>query len=103
MYSRLPIPIVLTNNNFIPSEEMDKELDPCDEHMEGIIKATSYNLLVKIDPNRAMVYKVDSSELYEQYKSDILKGYARNRQNVNLRMPDAASELGVPYGTNLMY
>lgn len=103
MYSRLPIPIVLTNSDLIPSPTLGMELDPCDEHMEGIIKATAFNLLVKIDPNRAMVYKIDAEELYDQYKSDILKGYARNRQNVNLRMPDAASELGVPYGTNLMY
>jgi hypothetical protein len=103
LYSRLPVPIPLTNDDFIPPTELNKELDPCDEHMEGIIKSTVFNLLVKIDPNRAMVYKIDSAELYDQYKSDILKGYARNRQNVNLRMPDAASELGVPYGTNLMY
>jgi len=103
MYSRLPTPIVLTNDDFIPSAELGKELDPCDEHMEGIIKSTVFNLLIKIDPNRAMVYKVDADELYENYRSDILRGHSQNRQNVNLRMPDAASELGVPYGTNLMY
>jgi hypothetical protein len=102
-YSRLPVPITLTNDNIITSDQLGMELDPCDEHMEGIIKSTVYNLLIKIDPQRAIAYKVDSQELYEQYKSDIEKGYARNRQNVNVRMPDPSSESGIPYGTNLMY
>jgi hypothetical protein len=103
MYSRLPYEITVTNDNIIIDSQLGMELDPCDEHMEGIIKATAYNLLIKIDPSRAIAYKVDSQELYEQYKSDIERGYARNRQNVNVRMPDMASESGIPYGTNLMY
>ena len=103
MYSRLPYNITVTNDDIIVPSQLGMELDPCDEHMEGIIKATSYNLLIKVDPTRAVPYKIDSDKLYEQYKSDIQSGYARNRQNVNIRMPDAASESGAPYGNNMMY
>ena len=104
-YSRLPEDITIDDsyNNVIPNSILTRVLEPCDEHMEGIIKATAYNLLLKIDMDMAEAHKIDSTILYEEYKKDIQRGYARNRMNVNIRQPFAPSEMGIPYGTNLMY
>lgn len=105
LYSRLPIDTTIStaDNNVISAALLATTLDPCDEHMEGIIKATVYNLLLKIDRARAADYKIDSTELYEKYAKDISAGYARNRMNVNIRSPYPGNESGVPYGTNLLY
>jgi len=101
-YSRLPIPIVIQDKEFIDPEVLDRELEIIEEHLEGIIKLSAYNLLVKIDPERALIYKVDSTELYDQYRRDIKKGYYRGRTGVNTRNPYAMNESGVPFGPNFV-
>lgn len=101
-YSRLNIPIVVTGN-FITEDLLNRQIEVCEEHMEGIIKSVAYNLIVKLDPDRASVYRVDTEELFEQYKTDIAKGYYAGRIGTNIREPYPGSESGVPYGPNLMY
>jgi len=107
LYARLPESIALTNpsSDTIPSNILTHVLEPCDEHMEGIIKVTSYNLLNKIDPDRAKAYLVGFDErgiplVYSQYQKDIKKGYGKTRLNVNVRDP-YLSETGIAFGTNL--
>jgi len=97
-YARLPVSVELDDSydNVIPDSLLDLELDPCNEHMEGIIKSTVYNLLLKIDIDRAAAYKTDAVLLYGIYSKDIEKGYAKNKQTVNIR--DANS-----FGTSMLY
>jgi len=102
-YSRLPVPFAAETDNSISASTLAHVLEPCDEHMEGIIKMTVYNLLCKIDAGRANQYKGDAMILYQQYEKDITKGYGKNRQNVNVRDPYGISEAGTPFGTNLIY
>lgn len=101
-YSRLPIPFAANSDNTISSQTLNMVLEPCDEHMEGIMKAAEYNLLNKINPQRAESYKIDAVALYVDYADDIEKAYARNRQNVNVRNPYSSNESGVPFGNNLL-
>ena len=102
-YSRLPVPFAANSDNSIPAGVLTQILEPPDEHMEGIIKMVSYNLLSKINPERADMYKGDAILLYGEYEKDIRKGYGKNRQNVNVRDPYQSNEGGAPYGTNLMW
>jgi hypothetical protein len=53
---------------------MSRELEIPDEHMNGIIDLTVYNLLQKIDPERAMPYKIDAAAFLRQAKEDIQQG-----------------------------
>lgn len=100
-YSRLPKKIVVRDDEFVENEILDREIEVSEEHMQGIIKATAYNILIKIDPTRAVAYKVDAEELYKQYKRDIGKGYYRGRSGTGIRQPYAMNEAGFPYGTNV--
>jgi len=107
MYARLPESIELTSpsSDAIPAGTLAQVLEPCDEHMEGIIKVTVYNLLNKIDSERAKAYVIGFDEygiplIYNKYKNDIKKGYAKSRMNVNVRDP-FLNEMGQAYGTNL--
>jgi len=94
-YSRLPEVFSAEIDNSISAGTLAHNLEPCDEHMEGIIKMTAYNLLCKINPERAQQYKGDAIILYGEYAKDIAKGYASNRQNINVRDP-YWSENGTP-------
>ena len=102
-YSRLPQTFAAETDGTISAATLAKVLEPCDEHMEGIIKMVSYNLLSKIDPQRAQQYKGDAILLYSEYEKDIEKGYARNRQNINVRDPYSINESGNAFGTNMMF
>lgn len=101
-YSRLPKAIVVYDDDFISEDIYNRELEIIEEHLEGIIKATAYNLLVKLDPERAGIYKIDYDTLYLQYKDDITKGYSRMRQGTNIRMPFDMNEGGTPFGANFI-
>jgi hypothetical protein len=101
LYSRLPVYFEAESDDTISAATQALVLEPCDEHMEGIIKSTTYNLLMKIDIERAAAYKVDKDVLYSQYEKDIRSGYARSRMNVNIRDAYFGSEAGIAYGTNL--
>ena len=102
-YSRLPVKITVTDNNMIEKSVLDREIEVVDDHMEGIIRATTYPLLLKIDPERAQMYKIDADALYAQYANDIKRGFFRGRSGANVRDPFVTHELGQPYGTNLRY
>jgi len=103
MYARLPITFAAETNDTISAATLAQVLEPCDEHMQGIIKATDWELLTKIDVDRAALYKSDFEVMYEQYRKDISAGHAKNRANVNIRSAYPGNEMGVPYGTNLLY
>lgn len=103
-YRRLHTDIRLENNNanpnFVPKNILDTELELAEEHVEGILKSVAFNLLLKVDVQRAEAYKVDSDALYEQYRLDIRRGRAAIRQGANIR-PFYLSESGYPTTTNL--
>lgn len=100
-YSRLPQAIVLNDDYLVPQQILEKEIEIVEEHIEGIIKAVAYNILIKLDPQRAQAYKVDYESLYDQYRKDIKKGYYRGRQGVNFDEPNLNNETGIPFATNL--
>ena len=100
-YNRLPVKVAAESDGTISAGTLAQVLEPCEEHMEGIIKATVYNLLLKIDIDRADRMKVDAEQLYGIYSKDISKGYAKNRMNINIRDPHFGNERGIPYGSGL--
>ena len=85
-YSRLPKKITVMRDNTLTDAEGSREIEVCEEHLQGIIKSTTYNLLLKIPNSNAEAYKIDSDVLYEQYASDIRKGYYRT-SSLNVRAP----------------
>uniref|UniRef100_A0A6M3IY67 Putative baseplate protein n=1 Tax=viral metagenome TaxID=1070528 RepID=A0A6M3IY67_9ZZZZ len=101
-YARLPIKIEVFDDNIIEKATLDHEIEIVEEHLNGIIDAIAYSLLIKIDPERAKVYKVDADALYSQYKLDVKKGSAANKNGTNFRMPYPINEGGIPYGANFV-
>ena len=102
-YSRLPVKIVVTDNDYIPPEVLDRELEIVEDHLMGIIKLITYELLIKKDPERATIYKIDGDELFKQYAMDIRRGYYRGRQGTNIRSPHSMNESGTAYGSAIIY
>lgn len=102
-YSRKPIPVEIDDDNILPPSLLARDIEVVDEHMEGVIKAVAYNILVKLDTERIVPYKIDYLDLYTQYAKDIKKGYYRGRMGTDIRDPYEISESGTPYGTNWMY
>lgn len=102
-YSRLAQKLVLNDQQMIPQQLLEREIEVVEEHLEGIIKAVSYNILIKLDPDRANVYKADYQTLYEQYRKDIAKGYYRGREGTNFDDQNLNNEMGIPFATNLQY
>ena len=100
-YRRLHIDLPITSDNFVPKDTLDIELEVCQEHIEGILKATAYNLLLKLSPSRAQAYKVDAVALYDQYKQEIRRGRSAIRQGTGIRNPNM-NEMGIPMYTNLL-
>lgn len=99
-YSRLPVKIIVTDDNFVSQETLSREIEVVEEHLEGIIKIVAYNLILKLDKERAGQYKIDADALFEQYTADIRKGYQKIRKGANLREP-YISQSGCPAYTNL--
>lgn len=102
-YSRLHNEIVVRDDNTVDLSVKSQDIEVVEEHMEGIIKLVAYNILVKLDPERASVYKIEADDLYKQYAIDIRKGYGRNRQGSSVRSQIPFHESGIPFGTNLIY
>lgn len=87
-YSRLHRNII-TYNNDIPDNELYADLEIAEEHLETILKYAAYNLIVKVDPERANAYKVDWLNFMDQCKYEIRKGRARIKNNAQIRDPHA--------------
>jgi hypothetical protein len=85
-YSRLPKKVECQSDDYFTQAELSREIEICDEHMQGIIMATVYSLLLKIPNSKATNFKVDSDDLYSQYKEEIKAGYYRNNY-LNIRNP----------------
>jgi hypothetical protein len=96
-YSRLPIQQTITDTPSVTA--LATELEVVEDHIEGLCDVVAYNLLIKIDPSRATLYKIDGDALFEQYRLDIGKGHGKNRPGVNVREPFMA-ENGMPFGGN---
>lgn len=102
-YARLPIPITVESDGTLSVATLATVLDPCDEHLEGIVKATAYNLLIKVDAVRAKAYQIDADKLYDEYKLEIMRGQYTGRQGTGVRQPFPTNESGTSYGGNLTY
>ena len=101
-YAKLPEKIVVYDDNIVSQETLNKELEIVEEHLEGIIKIVAYNLILKLDNTRAAQYKIDAEELFNQYETDIRKGYSAIRKGANVRSPYFAQS-GYPGWTSVMY
>lgn len=102
-YSRMSAPLTVEADGTLSSATGAIVLDPCEEHMIGIINAASYYLILKIDAGRAVPYKIDSEKLYNEYKLEILRGYYDGRQGTGVRDPFPSFESGNAFGGNLFY
>jgi hypothetical protein len=100
-YSRLPVPIVVHDDNVIEDSVLNHDIEVVEEHMEGIIKMVSYEILIKIDVTRAAPYKLDSESEMKKYAMDIRRGYSRGRQGAGIRQAWPGIEDGQPFGGNL--
>ena len=99
-YSRLPISLTVTDT---PSgSDLAKEIEIVDDHIEGVCCKTAAPLLIKIDPARSTIMKIEADKYFEQYKLDISKGYGRNRQGVDVRQP-YINEDGLPLAASNNY
>jgi len=102
-YSRLPQTFTPLDDNFIELAILNHALEVVEDHMEGVLDATAYKLLTKIDQARAETYKNDYEELFAQYAKDIKKGSWRGRLGANVRDPMTVNESSIPFGGNFIY
>jgi len=100
-YARLPKKIEVYDDNFVSYETLNQEIEVVEEHLEGIIKLVSYNLILKLDNARAGQYKVDADTLFEQYETDIKKGFSKIRKGANVKESPYFAQAGYPMWTNL--
>jgi len=101
-YARRAEPIEINDEDWMTKEQQLREIEVCEEHTQGILKATCYNLLTKVDTTRADRLKEDYLNLYNQYAIDIRKGYSRFHAR-GIRPEYTIAETGVPYGSNILY
>lgn len=85
-YRRRHRDIVIYNNN-IPQDELNRELEICNEHIDVVLDYTSYKLLSKVDVERAKNFKVNFDEWLQEAEWDIRKGRAAIKQGANIRDP----------------
>ena len=102
-YCRLPYNYTVENDGSVSTATMNMVLEPCDEHIDGIIKAAAYNIIGKLDPERAAFYKVDAKELFDEYALEVIRGYYDGRSGTGVRPPFPTNESGLAYGGNIMY
>ena len=102
-YSRYSAPLTINSDDTIPTAVANTVLDPCEEHMLGIIDAVAYQLILKYDANRAAPYKIDWEKLFAEYELEIMRGYYSGRQGAGVREAFPSFETGMPFGTNLQY
>ena len=79
-YSRRHTNIQIAHPDIIPASILNFTIEVNDEHMEGILKATTFDLMLKVDREKAADFKVDAEKLYAQYRIDIRKGRSRISQ-----------------------
>lgn len=73
-YRKKHFKILVDNNDLITN--LDLEMEVCDEHIEPIVNMVAYKLLLKVDAERALPYKIDSDRFFQQAKIDITAGYS---------------------------
>ena len=86
-YYRLNFDIPVNSDDSIDADILNKEILIADDHMETIIKYTTYNLLLQIDIQRAAAHKVDWQEWLKEAKRDINKGRSSVSRSANIRDP----------------
>lgn len=86
-YYRLHFPITVQDDNSIDDNILNKKMLVADDHLEIIIKYTAYNLLSKLDTQRAVIYKTDWEEWLKDAKREINKGRCRISKTGEIRQP----------------
>lgn len=86
-YTRLHFPITVFPDDTIKESDLDKTMLVYDEHIEPIVKNATFNLLSKIDQDRANLYKIDYEKWLIQAKRDIKKMRSRITNTGAIRDP----------------
>lgn len=86
-YTRLHFPITVFPDDKIKESDLDKTMLVYDEHIEQIVKNASFNLLSKIDQQRANLYKIDYEKWLLQAKREIRKTRSRITKTGAIREP----------------
>jgi hypothetical protein len=100
-YRRMHTRLYIDSDDFVPENLLATDLEVCEDHIQGVIKATCYNLLLKVDTTRAANFKVDADELYKEYAEGVRRGRSAIRNGTNIR-PAFLFESGQPGYTNLL-
>ena len=73
-YRKKHFEILVDNNDLITN--FNSEMEICDEHIEPIVNMVAYKLLLKVDAQRAVPYKIDSDRFFQKAKMEITSGYS---------------------------
>ena len=73
-YRKKHFEILVDNNDLITN--LNSEMEICDEHIEPIVNMVAYKLLLKVDAQRAVPYKIDSDRFFQKAKMEITSGYS---------------------------
>ena len=76
-YRKKHFEITVDANDDISQDQLDKEMEIPDEHVEPIVDMVAYKLLSKIDAERARPYMIDAQAFFAQAKRDIQAGYGQ--------------------------
>lgn len=98
-YYRKHIDFQFVGENILETE-LEKDLEIPEEHIETVLKYAVYNLLIKLDANRAIPYKVDWEQFLEDATYEIKKGRSNIKKGRNIRNP-YMFENSIPYAPNL--
>ena len=86
-YHRLHFDIPVLPDDTIPQDILNKKILIRDEHVKIITDFASFNLLSKVDADRASYYKVNFVEWLKEAKRDILKERSKISKTTGIREP----------------
>ena len=84
-YNKKHWEIPMFDNSTIDPDWLDKEMEVNDVHMSAVIDEASYQLLSRVDMQRAAFYRADYKEFLEKAKNDISYGQANQNLGSNVR------------------
>jgi hypothetical protein len=86
-YRKKHFEIPMLDDDVVDDTYLNMEMEVCDEHIEVITDYVAYKLLLKVDPNRAAVYKVNFEEWLKEARADIRKRRGDTSRGSTIRDP----------------
>lgn len=86
-YRKKHFEIPMLDDNVVDDAYLNMEMEVCDEHIEVITDYVAYKLLLKVDPSRAVAYKVNFEDWLKEAKMDIKKKRGATTRAGSIREP----------------